>query len=54
VELEEEGLGIAIEVKYAEGGNLEKGCQRADIPTSIQHVPGKNSKIYQSQHPLLW
>ena len=29
VELEEEGIGIVIEVKYAENGNLEKGCREA-------------------------
>ena len=29
VELEEECVGIAIEVKYAEDGNLEKGCRDA-------------------------
>ena len=29
VELEEEGIGIIIEVKYAENGNFEKGCREA-------------------------
>ena len=29
VELEEDGLGIVIEVKYAENGNFEKGCREA-------------------------
>ena len=29
VELEEDGLGIVIEVKYAEDGDLEKGCRGA-------------------------
>lgn len=29
VELEDENLGIVIEVKYAEDGNLEAGCREA-------------------------
>lgn len=29
VELEEDGLGIVIEVKYAEDGDFEKGCREA-------------------------
>ena len=29
VELEEDGVGIVIEVKYAENGNFEKGCREA-------------------------
>ena len=29
IELEEDSIGIIIEVKYAENGNFEKGCQKA-------------------------
>ena len=29
VELEDEGVGIVIEVKYAKNGNLEAGCREA-------------------------
>ena len=29
VELEEEETGIVIEVKYPDGGDLEKGCEQA-------------------------
>lgn len=29
VEIEEESIGIVIEVKYPDGGDLEKGCQEA-------------------------
>lgn len=37
IEIEEEGIGIVIEVKYAEGGNLDAACREALAQITDNH-----------------
>lgn len=47
VEIEEEGIGIVLEVKYSEDGNLDSGCREA-----LQQIETKNYEENLRDHGI--